>query len=300
VMVFALVAGEKKGKLVQIAKLTGGFAFGFAAYLAFNLWLSGSLWPNTFYAKQAEYAAQLQFPLMERIGGLLSQVMVGGGVLLLPGFIFLLWQGLRQRNWIVLASAAWWLGYAVLYALRLPVIYQHGRYMMPAMPVYLVLGAAGTAILLAKLANRAAWQKLLRFGWLTGMALLWLVFTIVGAATYAGDVAIIESEMVATGRWIAANTPPDALIAVHDIGAVGYFGQRRLVDLAGLVSPEVIPYIRDETWLDIYLNERAVDYLVTFPNWYERLALRREVVYTTNGRFAPAAGGENMVVYRWP
>ena len=45
---------------------------------------------------------------------------------------------------------------------------------------------------------------------------------------------------------MAHNTPPDALIAAHDIGAVGYFGQRRLLDLAGLVSPEVIPFIRDE------------------------------------------------------
>ena len=48
---------------------------------------------------------------------------------------------------------------------------------------------------------------------------------------------------VALGRWLAENTPVEAVIAVDDIGAVTYISQRRIVDLNGLVSPEMWPRI---------------------------------------------------------
>jgi len=62
-------------------------------------------------------------------------------------------------------------------------------------------------------------------------------------------VGLIESEMVVTAKWAAQNIPLIPIIAAHDIGALGYFDHHQLIDLAGLVSPEVIPFMRDETRL---------------------------------------------------
>src|SRR5436190_23425256 len=104
--------------------------------------------------------------------------------------------------------------------------------------------------------------------WLTALAVLAVLFWGQGAVAYEHDVQFIESEMVASARWVNTNTPAGALVAAHDIGALGYFGGRRLLDLAGLVSPEVIPFIRDEARLRQWLNVRQADYLVTFPGWY--------------------------------
>jgi hypothetical protein len=39
---------------------------------------------------------------------------------------------------------------------------------------------------------------------------------------------------VAAGRWIASNTDPEDRIAVMDAGALRYFGNRKIIDLAGL------------------------------------------------------------------
>jgi hypothetical protein len=128
---------------------------------------------------------------------------------------------------------------------------------------------------------------------------LTLAFWIIGARVYARDVAIIESEMVAAARWVAANTPADALVAAHDIGGLGYFAQRDLIDLAGLISPEVVPFIRDEPRLAEYLDSRQTEYLVTFPAWYPYLAQQGPLLFTTLGEFSPAIGGENMAVYQW-
>jgi len=108
----------------------------------------GTWWPNTFYAKQAEYAITLQQPLLSRLGRLAGLPLIGAGLLLLPGAVYAVWQGWKRRQWVVLAAALWWAGYTVIYALALPVDYQHGRYLIPAMPVFFVLGWVGTVGLL--------------------------------------------------------------------------------------------------------------------------------------------------------
>ena len=54
----------------------------------------------------------------------------------------------------------------------------------------------------------------------------------------------MQSSLVPWGRWFAAHTLPDAVIAAPDIGALGYFSQRRVVDLAGLVTPQMVPILR--------------------------------------------------------
>jgi len=42
------------------------------------------------------------------------------------------------------------------------------------------------------------------------------------------------------GEWLSENTAEDAVIAALDIGAVGYASERRVLDLMGLVSPEIL------------------------------------------------------------
>ena len=105
--------------------------------------------------------------------------------------------------------------------------------------------------------------------------------------------------MVKASRWIAENTEADSSIAAHDIGALGYFGKRGIIDLAGLVTPEVIPIMRSEVDLDPFLDQHYADYLMTFPDWYPRLVSGRELIYSTDSEFSPQAGGENMAIYRW-
>lgn len=39
------------------------------------------------------------------------------------------------------------------------------------------------------------------------------------------------------GRWLAENSPPDARVAAIEIGALGYFSERPILDTMGLISP---------------------------------------------------------------
>ena len=268
-----------------------------AFYVLFNLILSGSPFPNTFYAKQAEYAVLQQIPFMKRLGMEALQPLIGVGIALLPGVLISLVIAIRRRSWGVLAMLVWFIGYLGLYAWRLPVTYQHARYIIPAMTVWFVLGLAGLFELVT--VRRQGWRWVLSTVSELAAGLILLAFWGRGAYAYAQDVAVIESEMVTTARWVSVNVPPGALVAAHDIGALGYFGQHNLVDLAGLISPEVIPFLRDENRIAGYLEQRHVDYLVTFPSWYPRLTRDRLPVFTTRAPFAPALGEDNMAVYLW-
>jgi hypothetical protein len=276
--------------------LTLGVGALIVMYLIFNLKLAGNWLPNTFFAKQAEYAVLRQSPVWQRWLAQAALPLVGAGAVLLPGLALFLLQALRRRRWGVLAGVIWLAGYLLLYALRLPVVYQHGRYVIPAMPVYFVYSLAGFAGWI-QFKIPVMWKRVLSKTWASALALALLVFWGLGARAYAQDVAIIESEMVTVARWVEENTSPQAVIAAHDIGALGYFSQRPLLDLAGLVSPEVIPFIRDEAGLQVFLIGNHAEYLVTFPGWYPQLVDSSRMVFITHGTFSPAAGGENMAVY---
>ncbi|MDH5506408.1 MAG: hypothetical protein OEZ02_04240 [Anaerolineae bacterium] len=275
-----------------------GFGLGFVPYLVFNLQLSGEWWPNTFFAKQAEYAPLLAQPLWERVLQEVSLPLVGVGVLLLPGMVYLTVQAARQKKWPTLLGAAWLVGHILLYALRLPVTYQHGRYLIPVMPVYFVLGAAGLAAWVQP-RGRVFLRRMTSLTWIVSSAVVLVVFWFSGAGAYARDVAYIQSEMVVTAHWVAENLPPDDLIAAHDIGALGYFAPQKIVDLAGLVSPDVIPFIRDEDRMAAYIDSQQAAYLVTFPGWYPILVGQATLIYSTGGEISPQIGGENMAVYIW-
>ena len=166
------------------------------------------------------------------------------------------------------------------------------------MPVIFLMGLAG----MLKLINLEAaerWKKILGRSWSAIAGITLLIFLGLGATSFALDVGVINSEMVEAAEWINKNTSEDAIIAAHDIGALGYFGDRQIRDLAGLISPEVIPFLWDDEQLAQYLDDEGVDYLYTFTDWYPGLTPGLEIAYQTGGKYAARFGFEKTAVYYW-
>ncbi|MFO7681092.1 MAG: hypothetical protein R6X34_13675 [Chloroflexota bacterium] len=313
---FVLYAGSLASRFMRLAVYVGTAVIPLVPYFAFNLQISGAIWPNTFYAKQAEYQILLSEPIWLRVSSLLYFSLGGppagwrglssAHLLLLPGLIMAgllaLRQDWRQKLLLLTLPLLWAGGHVALYAWRLPVTYQHGRYLFAAMPVWILYGLAGWLWLFGRMGNGRLGRIGKQVAALT-FALLLLFFAVLGAQTYATDVAFIEGEMVNVAHWLAENTPPNALIAAHDIGAIGYFGERPLIDLAGLISPQVIPYLTDEFALSHYLTGTHAQYLVTAPGWpYADIikTSRATLLYQTNYTWTTEQGLNNMAVYQLP
>jgi hypothetical protein len=314
VIALGLERRSKGGRLKPVLAYVIATAVPLVPYMAFNLWASGNIWPNTFYAKQAEYAVLLAQPLPSRIARLLLHSLGGpetgwlgsssAHLFLLPGLSVSTWKALRadraRGSLRHLLPLIWAGGHVFLYAWRLPVTYQHGRYLFAAIPIWVVYGLAGWHWLL----SRAGYGRIALIGKrvvLLSFIALMLVFMLLGAQAYATDVAFIEGEMVNVALWLSQNTPPDTLIASHDIGAIGYFAERPLLDLAGLITPEIIPWLGDEMALSRYIVSSEASYLVTAPGWpYDAVVTGESaaLVYTTNFKWTQLQGINNMSVYQ--
>jgi hypothetical protein len=103
------------------------------------------------------------------------------------------------------------------------------------------------------------------------------------------------------GLWVRRSMPSEATIAVPEIGYVGYYGCRRVLDLAGLCSRKVIPYLHDRRYVEIVQDFRP-DYvaLTTEGNRPIHNAIGRSPWFRAHYRPAagfPYRGEREYVVY---
>ena len=107
VLVILLSQPSWPKRLRALVNLCVGFGSPFALYLLFNLIISHQPWPNTFYAKQAEYAVLLKLPFWVRWGSEALPLLTGVGVFLLPGVVLTVISAVRRRAWGVLVAVVW-------------------------------------------------------------------------------------------------------------------------------------------------------------------------------------------------
>lgn len=282
----------------------GTFLLTLAPYLIFNLQVTGGLLPTTSAAKQAFAQPLLELGYLWRVGQMTLPLLAGGQVLLVPGMVACaIWilVGNRLRLAPVYAlPILWGIGLILLYSAWLPLPFQHGRYVIPALPALITAGVMGTAMLLSQsrrvMPARAAVRALS-----LAAALLFAVFVIgPGRTAHQLDVAIIQQEMVSAAGYIRAHVPIDELLVIHDIGAVGYFAPRPMLDIAGLVSPEVVPLIGNAEGLWALMESRGGRYLLAFADQVpndDPADPRLCPIYWSPGDAALIAGGSKMILY---
>jgi hypothetical protein len=224
-------------------------------------------------------------------------------VALVPA-LFLTWKYAgRARGVVALALLAHPLGMALLAPYRGPA-FQEGRYSIHLLPLAVVVVAAALG---RRGHDDPAAAAPGRYGWVGPTVLVgWLAIAagaLVPAATrYGWAVQNINAMQVHLGRWVDAQLPKTARLALNDIGAIAFFSRREIIDLMGLVTPEIIPYRRrGETGVMEYVAETCPEYLIIFPAWFPRLAASRETlqpIYRVRLERNEVAGAAEMVVYR--
>jgi hypothetical protein len=279
-----------------------------APYAIFGLITTGKPLPNTFYAKVGSEHFFSWRTLRETVR--LHWYDNPVSLALLPLGLWPIWR--RSRLTVV-----WLLGLPLFTAVIIDFVWHHGRYTMPLIPFQMIAAAVGAQWLLTKaVAGKRP---------TTARPPRWLLPGLAALAFVAGGLwqvppwarmlgsntrEILEID-VALGHWLAENTPPDALIAVDDIGAITYLSQRRIVDMNGLVSPEMWPALRQPAGLPRnqeaarILSRADPAYMVGFPLWHWEIATSTAVaqpVHRVQTDSHTIIAEQEAVVYRvnWP
>src|SRR5262249_53351064 len=171
--------------------------------------------------------------------------------------------------------------------------FQEGRYSIHLLPLAFVVLAVG----LGERVTRAR----------TAVLVVYLVLALAAlpsaATRYAWAVQNINAMQVHLGRWVDTHLPRGESIALNDVGAIAYFSRREVIDLVGLVSPDVLPYRRaGDPGILRYLARRCPGHVVVFPAWYPEMTARRDLlepVYRVRLDHNTVAGADEMVVYRF-
>ena len=170
--------------------------------------------------------------------------------------------------------------------------FQEGRYSAHLLPL---------AFIVLVVALGPTWTR--RRGAVAAVWLALALASLLPAATrYAWGVQNINAMQVRVGHWVAENVPRHGRLALNDIGAIAFISRRPVIDLMGLVTPEIIPYRRQaEEGILRFVGEQCPDYVIVFPAWFPDMTARRyllEPVFRVRLERNEVAGADEMVVYR--
>jgi len=245
-------------------------------YGGLNLWLGGAVFPNSIQAKLAYYSKISGEPYLSSLQAFYTLSL--GAVYLVfvvTGLIFLLIDILKRRNAPLLMAAAYLLGSIAAYGIFFPFLFEGGRYLVPTIPFFVLVGVWGVRRISIKLYEMFPFAGIRTVA--NGFALtVYLIAVIVGIAGWSSQrkehysaIAYVQNRQVAAAEWINTYTKPSAIVATHQIGAIGYYGKRKLLDMTGVVTPRIIPSIGNLHDLETFIRGSHVDYIATLREQIE-------------------------------
>ena len=125
------------------------------------------------------------------------------------------------------------------------------------------------------------------------------------ASFYGNAVKNINEQQVYIGNWLKANTPEDAVLAIHDAGALRFFSERVIIDMARLISPDITHGNMTRREELVYLKEHNCTHFVffndLFPIYSGYLIGAYDVLLTVQLDDNVICGRDKMSVYliRW-
>ncbi len=170
----------------------------------------------------------------------------------------------ERRQWqiIGLMLVAWLIAGTLAIATLDTAFWHFKRYQMPFMALLWVLAGWGLASIGIRKTERLQLQ-------IYGIALVTMAVSLWTGAQfidhYRLNVGYVTAQPLQMARWLQANTPPDAVVAVHDTGLLRYEGGRTTLDIVGLTTPGAADYWRNGPGAvaEFLMRERP-DYIASF------------------------------------
>ncbi|HEY3873962.1 MAG TPA: hypothetical protein VGM92_00665 [Candidatus Kapabacteria bacterium] len=173
------------------------------------------------------------------------------------------------------------IGLPVLQSFVAPQFRHHGRYLFIVFPLLILMGVA-------------AWEQITRTipmkRWMSLVLVdLMIAMAIVEAGRWiwieANSVRNISDQHLHVVQWLRENMQPQDTLAIDDAGAIGYFLNKPVVDLTGLMTPSLwkLQHNQDSVWsasramgADVYIVFNRLN-PAFYENHKDSLALQENI-----------------------
>ena len=246
-------------------------------YLIFSYTISGHFFPNTFRGQGGGLSLIPNFNYLRIALIYFFRDNFITGSLYIFSVIFYIYnikkyfQELRLLNLMFL----WTLLLPIVMSVLIPNWRHHVRYLIPLLPVvnliaFYILFRLIEMDVFIKLKQKVLEKKSL----LNAIVLFSFIYYIVYAVALGKNTDNINSQQVKLAEWVRDNVGRNETIALNDIGAITFINKNRIIDMAGLVTPEILKY-RTYTWddnldsLNYLLKKNNVSYIIIYDEWFK-------------------------------
>jgi hypothetical protein len=252
-----------RATLNDAVRLYGPPIVAFAGVTLMYAIVTGSLTPGTATAK-LRFFQEYDWSLREKIRVSSHEF----GLFIEPLMAHIVLAALVARRKETALFAFFWLPVYAMYVLLLPGGLEHYfyRYQHPVIPLLCVLAGGGIAYLVALARSRDWLVRAVIIGGLIVLAIpVWQQFELWRGYYHKANQEVVGSLEVMAKDLNTIVLPGESL-ATHDVGAVSYYADFKVIDLVGLANPEVVEY-HDGRRLQEYIELEQPDYLLIFDQW---------------------------------
>lgn len=129
-------------------------------------------------------------------------------------------------------------------------------YYAPLVPGLAILVGVGASISIEILSKQLVASRDQRTGGRPAAGAVILIVLLLGLgglnvaawtrAWVVGPESVIDARVLTYRKfaeWLSQNAPPGSTLASFEIGAIGYYTDMYMIDLSGLITPEILPYV---------------------------------------------------------
>ncbi len=230
-----------------------------APWFLFSNYYFGSVIPNSITAKLALYSQFGSSNIIDKLFLILNIYNYYGIVLILLAGIGAYWLW-KKQNFGLLALV--WLGGMIL-----PLAVSNTAlfiwYVSPIYPIYFLFIGAGFIFLIEKIQNQTLQVLLYKKIIFALICLLLLPMVYMKVSYYKLSQHNLEKVHKQIGYYLYTHTSEDEIIAAEDIGYIGYYSKRKILDRDGLVSPEAVIYNRSGKYFELVADYKP-DWVVLY------------------------------------
>lgn len=226
-------------------------------------------------------------------------------IFFLLGVFFLIFK--ERSKFGMISSICFFIG-TLAVATALPFKWHWHRYLIPYYSLFLIVTVLGVYYFSELMGRTISTinSKCIFYG----LASFLLGFTFLGTiyfgVAYGKNCKDIYFQQIMLGKWIDKTLPEDAIIALNDLGALKYFGNRYVIDLLGLGTKGMArSWVNGAGSVYEYLENLETkhypQYFIIYPNWFvfDRLGMLEEEIAQFRLLQPTIAGsGAPMVVYK--